>query len=99
MGKRKVKSKLLTKIDPALLKQKPQAISQHAASDGTRVTTTIKPACQPLVLPAIFGADTLNFNKEHSEDGDDDDEVSQEYYITRVCALSVSTSGGSFSPG
>ena len=99
MSKRKAKDRLLTKIDPRVLKLKPQATSQHVAENGTRVTTTIKPGCQPPVVPVVFGADALDFEDDHLEDGSSDDDVANEYHVTRVCALTVFMSRGSPSPG
>lgn len=99
MSKRKAKGRLLMKIDPHVLKLKPQATSQHAAENGTRVTTTIKPGCQPPVVPVVFGADTLDFEDDHLEHGSSNDDVVNEYHVTQVCALTISMSRGSPSPG
>jgi len=91
MAKRKVK-KTLTKIDPSILKPKPQAISQHAADDGIRVTTTVEPVYPPVapdplldpaILEAIFDAETSDL----TGDEDFDDGVSRGYYVARVCVL------------
>lgn len=86
-GSRKRLSTTLTKLDPAILRPKPQAISQHAAGNGTRVTTTIKPVRGPpekLEESGIFNADPSNFRDEHHEDGASEDEVIKEYYVSRV---------------
>jgi hypothetical protein len=89
MGKRKTK-KTLTKIDPSILKLGLHAVSQYAAGDGARVTTTVKPSRQ---LPAIledlpdFSANTSGFN-EPTEGNDTEDDVSRGYYVARVCDFS-----------
>lgn len=92
MGKRKAKVKVLTKIDPSILKPKPQAISQHAADNGTRVTTAVKPTLRPPVLdplldPATFDADVSDFDNECLEDDGDNDDISRGYYVSRVRAF------------
>ena len=95
MGKRKGKTKTLTKIDPSILKPKLQAISQHAADNGTHVTTTVNPNLQPpvdpyhLLDPATFDADASGFDGECLEDGGDNDDVSRGYYVSRVCAFTL----------
>jgi len=86
MGKRKVKS-TLTKIDPSLLKPKPYAISQHAAENGERVTTNIRPAHQPPEDLPNFAADTSSFNEEYAEGDETDDDISRGYYVARVCSF------------
>lgn len=91
MGKRKTKTTTLTKIDPSILKLKPQAVSQHATDDGTRVITAVRPIRHPpvtpdsLLDPTIFDAGVSSFYDEHSEDCDVDDGVSGGYYVSRVC--------------
>lgn len=81
MGKRKKGNQVLTKIDPSALKPKPLAISQHAAQDGTRVTTTVKPVRQALpapVDPFVFNANPADFEEELSEDdGSEEDELAR----------------------
>lgn len=88
-GKRKAK-KTLTKIDPSTLKQRPQATSQHAADNGTRVTTTVNPILQPPVIPGLdtftFDADASNFDEEFLEDGGG---ASRGYYVARVCTFNL----------
>lgn len=87
--KGKARLKTLTKIDPSILKPKPQAVSQHSKNDGTRVTTTINRAPQP-VAPADFDPDVSNFIAKPLEgDSSDDDGVSRSYYVARVCPFSL----------
>lgn len=95
MGKRKVKNKLLTKIDPSLFKSKPQATSVHAAGDGTRVTTAVKLThpSDPLEAhpnSANIPADVLDTANEGWEGGGADEEISRGYYVARVCPFSSS---------
>ena len=85
MGKRKTKSKNLTKIDPSLLKPKPVAISQHVAPNGLHVTTAVNPILEhlvPLVGPLGFDFDPASFDGEHSED----DVTGEDYYAAQVHA-------------
>jgi hypothetical protein len=92
MGKRKSKNKTLTKIDPSILKPKLIAVSQHAAHDGARVTTTVNPArVLPVspVDPLAFDFDPGGFNEDFEEDEEDQEEESilREYYVARVCVF------------
>jgi len=92
MAKHKAKN-TLTKIDPALLRPKPQAISQHATHRGVRVTTTVNPVRQtlpPLPEPDIFSADPSKFSEEDLDvvDDSDDENAPKAYYAGRVCGLS-----------
>jgi len=86
----RTKVKTLTKINPSVLKPKLEAVSQHSAGDGKRVTTAVKPVRQPPASPHplqdldIFCADVSGFNEEHLED-DEGDEVGRGYYVARVC--------------
>jgi hypothetical protein len=81
----KSKKSTLTKIDPAILRPKPQTISQHASHTGVPVTTPVNPVRDPpLEEPATFNADPSNFKGEYSEDGFSEEEVVRDYYITRV---------------
>ena len=93
-----MKSKTLTKIDLKSLRPKLKllVVSHHSTGAGTRVTTTLPPAHQPipdpLANPYNFEADVPNFNKEEFSEGDDDgDKASRGYYVARVCTLSPST--------
>lgn len=86
MGKRKAKS-TLTKIDPSILKPKLCAISQHAAENGGRFTTTVRPAHRPPEDLPNFAANTSSFNEEYAEGNETDDDVSRGYYVARVCNL------------
>ena len=88
MGKRKVKGKTLTKIDPTVLKYKPAAVSQYLEHDGTRVTNTIHPTRRPPVPSADtfgFDLDPANLNSELLEDNLVDEDTSKAYYVSRVC--------------
>lgn len=91
MGRRKGKNKSenITKIDPSTLNPKPFAVSQHAANDGTRVTTVVKPIHQPPTSQAdlanTFSADVQDSEGEHLEDDGGNDDLSRGYYVTRVC--------------
>ena len=94
MAKRKVKSKLLTRIDPGILKPKPLGVSQHAAKNGARVTTAVNPVRSPfptsLSEPFDFSADPTNFAEERSDDGGDDtdvEEVLKEFFASQVCSF------------
>ena len=90
MGKRKTRSKTLTKIDPSILESKPAAVSQHAAQNGARVTATVNPIFQPPlspVNPLVFDLDPGNFNEEHLEDDVGDKDASRGYYVARVRAF------------
>jgi hypothetical protein len=83
----------LTKLDPATLRPKPQAVSQHSAESGRRVTATVKPVRDPLgtpEVPAIFNADPSSFRDEYREDDASEDEIVKEYYISRVRSFSLS---------
>lgn len=85
MGKRKAKNQTLTKIDPSVLKPKPAAVSQHAACDGTCVTTAIKPP-QPPVTPE----DLFDFNVNPADVGDEwfeDDDDEECASVVQVCAF------------
>ena len=104
MGKRKVKkNNNFTKIDPSTLKSKPQAVSQHAANDGKRVTTTINPPPPPPPLdPNALDRDLGNFSEENLGDESGDDEMAREYYASQVRSLHcllLSTRGSSLLPG
>ena len=93
MGKRKVKNKVLTKIDPSLFKLKPQATSLHAAGDGTRVTTTVQLTNHSDSLKALptspnFFVDVPDTTNEGWGDDGADDDVSRGYYVARVCFFS-----------
>ena len=89
----KAKKSTLTKIDPAILRPKPQTISQHASHAGVPVTTPVNPVRDPpeilLEEPAAFNADPSNFKGDYSEDGFSEEEVVRDYYITRVRYFSV----------
>jgi hypothetical protein len=86
MGKRKVKNRTLTKIDPSILESKPVAISQHAATNGARITTAINPVCPPPLPPVNFLAFDLDspFNEEHLEDDGGEEEDSGGHHVARV---------------
>ena len=109
MAKHKTKNKVLTKIDPSVLKSKHRApaVSQHSASNGIRVTTTVKPTRQlppatsnPLADPYIFGPDVLNLDEEHLQENDDDGDISRGYYVARVWTfVSLYCVRGSSPPG
>ena len=86
MGKRKAKS-TLTKIDPSILKPKLCAISQHAAENGGRFTTTVRPTHRPPEDLPNFAANTSSLNEEYVEGDETDDDVSRGYYVARVCNL------------
>lgn len=87
MAKR-LKSKrvsVLTKIDPASLRSKPQAVSQHAAKDGKPVTTAVNPVYEhPFDESDIFNANPLDFKDEDLGETDEEDAV-RGYYVSRVC--------------
>ena len=85
MGKRKAKT-TLTKIDLSVLEPKQTAFSYHAAHDGTRVTTTLKPVFPPLEDDAfLFNADLADFNEEcFEDDGDETVDTPRGYYVARV---------------
>ena len=85
MGKYKT-NKTLTKIDPNTLKSKPVTISHHAAHNGKHVITAINPV-HPLPVPVdplIFNLDSENFNKEHFEDGINEEDISKGYYVAHI---------------
>ena len=99
MAKRKVKSKLLTKIDPGILKPKSLGISQHAAKNGVRVTTTVNPVwttlatplATPLSEPFGFDANPSSFAEEPLDGDDDDGDVEgflKEFFAAQVCSFS-----------
>jgi hypothetical protein len=91
LPKGKAKLRTLTKIDPSILKPKPQAVSQHSRNDGTRITTTINHVPQP-AAPANFDPDVSNFIAKQLEgDSTDDEGVSRSYYVARVCPSPPST--------
>jgi len=97
MGKRKRKFDTLTKIDPKILKPKPlAAVSQYAADDKTRITTSIRPilphpAPTPLELP-IFDADPVNFAEECPSDGENIEDISKGYFSAKVRYFRVPSS-------
>ena len=94
MGKRKAKNKTLTKIDLSTLRLKPAAVSQHAAHDGTRITTAVNPVRAPRVTPSHslafdFGPGGLDGDfeeeeEEEEEEGEEGEDVSKGYYVARV---------------
>lgn len=88
MSKRRSKKTTLTKIDPASLRPKLQAISQHASEDGTTVTTAVNPPRNPPPFDEsdIFNANPLNFKGDSLGDDSNEDEVAREYYVARVCS-------------
>ena len=98
MGKRKARNTTLTKIDPRILTPKPVAVSQHAAHDGTRVTTTVNPVCAPPVSsiePLAFGSGPgdvdEDLEEDSGEDDDDDDDISKGYYAAQVIYILPAT--------
>ena len=95
MAKRKVKSKLLTKGDPGILKPKSLGISQHAAKNGVHVTTTVNPVwttlATPLSEPFGFDANPSSFAEEPLDGDDDDGNVEgflKEFFAAQVCSFS-----------
>ena len=93
MSKRRSKKNTLTKINPASLRPKIQATSQHAAENGTTVTTTVNP---PRDLPLFeesdnFDANPSNFNDDHFRDDANEEEVAKEYYVSRVRSFAFSS--------
>ena len=97
----------LTKIDPALLRQKPPAVSQHADDSGAPVTTTINPtpfSAIPPEEPVFFGTDVPNFGDGYPEgdvtegeaaEGDiTEEEIVEWYPTTSVSPCSSSSTGG-----
>ena len=109
MAKHKMKNKVLTKIDPSVLKSKHRvpAVSQHSAGNGICITTTVKPTCQlppatsnPLADPYIFGPDVLNLNEEHLQENDNDGDILRGYYVAWVWTfVSLYSVHGSSPPG
>jgi hypothetical protein len=89
MTKRKAKKTTLTNIDPSLLKPKTLAISQHATSNGARVTTPIRPAHKtpPRVDPVILDFDPSTFDREWLEAEVDEEDTDEEDFISRVRPL------------
>ena len=89
MGKRKPRNKTLattlTKIDPEILKPKPPAVSQHAASNGARVTATINPVVQlpPPVDSIIFDFDLESIDENPVAYCGEEDHTGA-YYVSRV---------------
>ena len=92
MGKRKFKNKTLattlTKIDPSIFESKPVAVSQHAAQNGIRVTTTINPVVQP---PPPFNPIIFNFDPESIDENpvayNEEEDGTGGYYVSRVCNI------------
>lgn len=94
MGKRKVKSRTLTKIDPRILKPRLVAISQHATRGGARVTATVNPVrVLPVspIDPLAFDLDPGDFNEGFEDDEEEPGEgdISKGYYVARVCIYSL----------
>lgn len=94
MGRRK-KNNTLTKIDPSILKLKPQAIAQHAASDGKRVITAVEPshpllASEPLLHPDFLDTEIKNFDHEGLEDDGTDEDISKGPFTARVRFFALS---------
>ncbi|KAF9782642.1 hypothetical protein BJ322DRAFT_1022239 [Thelephora terrestris] len=88
MGKRKLKNKTLTKIDPSIFKAKPQAVSQHATNDGECVVTAVElshPSLAPesLLYPDLFDADIKNLDDEGLEDDGANEGVPKGSYVGR----------------
>jgi len=89
MGKRKPRNKTLattlTKIDPSILKSKPAAVSQHAARNGTRVTTAINPLVHPPppVDPIVFNFDPESIDESPIAYCGEEDRTGG-YYVSRV---------------
>ena len=85
-----MKNDTLTKIDPGVLKVRRPAISQHAAGDGTRVTTNFDLSSHPLLLadPVILDADINGFADEDFRDAGADEDDSRGYYVARVRFIS-----------
>ena len=85
----------LTKIDPAKLFSKPQAVSQYATDSGAAVTTTVNPVYDsqemPCEGPDTFDADPSNFKEEYLGDEDNEEEVARAYYVARVCSFTFSS--------
>ena len=91
MAKGRGKKSTLTKIDPDTLEPRPYGVSQHGIGGGKRVITTINFTQQPVATlpePVAFDADSSNFS-EDCLDGDDDEEASRGFYVTRVSNLLV----------
>ena len=85
MTRRKAKT-TLTNIDPTFLQPKPLAVSQHATSNGARVTTPIHPTHKtpPPVVPDL---DLSNFNREWFEAEVNEEESDEEDSPLLVRAL------------
>ena len=92
MGKRNTRNKTLTttltKIDPSILKLGPTAVSQHAAEDGTRVTTTVNPVVQfpSPADPIVFGFDPEGIDEDPVVCNGGGDGTGG-YYVSRVCNI------------
>ena len=88
-GKAKKRNDNVTKIDPSTFEQKPFAVSHHAARDGTRVTSVVKPIRKPSTFqegpPVAFSAATSEFEGDYLEDDCSGDDASRGYYVARVC--------------
>ena len=92
MGRRKKSSnENVTKIDPRTLALRLHAVSQHAANDGTRVTTALKPILRPpaQTAPSDFkhAPNTSSFDDEYLEDDGEIDDPSRGYYVAWVCGI------------
>lgn len=86
----------LTKIDPATLRQKPPAVSQHADNSGAPVITAINPT--PLLEippeePVFFGADTSNFKDGFLEGDLTEEEIVEWYHTAGVSPYPPSSTG------
>lgn len=81
------------KINPRILKPKLAATSQHAANDGTRITTAVNPIRASRVTlfdPLAFGLDLGGLNvgvEEGEEEEEEEEEVSKVYYVDQVCVF------------
>ena len=88
MGKRKVKNKTLTKIDPSVFKPKPQATSLHDAGNGIRVTTTVKLTGPSQPPEALLDSAAFHVDIPNTTDDVIGEDVSRGYYVARVCSFS-----------
>ena len=94
MAKAKVKNTTLTKINPSVLRPKPAAVSQHAALDGTRVTTAVNPVHVPPIPPTdslAFDLDFGDLDKDLEEEEEEEADILKEYYVARVRYILPST--------
>ena len=79
----KKKTLNLVKINPAKFHSRPQATSQHAASNDTAITTPINPVYNSPVTPEIFTTNLSNFKEECWED-ELNEEFARGYYFAQV---------------